>query len=155
MGARLAIAALVVVLDQASKLAALRLLQPYQSLPVLPDLFNLTLAFNRGASFSFLSEAGGWQRWLFSGVSIVASAVIIVLLRRTPRSERLNGIGLALVLGGAVGNLVDRLRFGHVIDFLDFYYRAWHFPAFNVADTAITVGAALLVLGIGRQAGRH
>ena len=155
MGARLAIAALVVVLDQASKLAALRLLQPYQSLPVLPDLFNLTLAFNRGASFSFLSEAGGWQRWLFSGVSIVASAVIIVLLRRTPRSERLNGIGLALVLGGAVGNLVDRLRFGHVIDFLDFYYCAWHFPAFNVADASFTLGAAVLVLGIGRQAGRH
>ncbi len=155
MGARLALAALVIILDQASKLAVLRLLQPYQSLPVLPDFFNLTLAFNRGASFSFLAEAGGWQRWLFSGISVAAAVVIMVLLHRTPRSDRLNGVGLSLVLGGAVGNLSDRLRLGHVIDFFDVYYRAWHFPAFNVADSAITVGAALLVLGIRRQAGRH
>ncbi|WP_448506172.1 signal peptidase II [Immundisolibacter sp.] len=155
MGARLALAALVIILDQASKLAVLRLLQPHQSLPVLPDFFNLTLAFNRGASFSFLAEAGGWQRWLFSGISAAAAVVIMVLLHRAPRSDRLNGIGLSLVLGGAVGNLVDRLRLGHVIDFFDVYYRAWHFPAFNIADSAITVGAALLVLGIRWQAGRH
>jgi signal peptidase II len=155
MGARLALAALVIILDQASKLAVLRLLQPHQSLPVLPDFFNLTLAFNRGASFSFLAEAGGWQRWLFSGISVAAAVVIMVLLHRAPRSDRLNGVGLSLVLGGAVGNLIDRLRLGHVIDFFDVYYRAWHFPAFNIADSAITVGAALLVLGIRRQAGRH
>ena len=155
MGGRLVLAALVLLLDQASKLAVLSLLQPYQSLPVVPDFFNLTLVFNRGASFSFLAEADGWQRWLFSGISGAAAVVIIVLLHRTPRSDRLNGVGLSLVLGGAVGNLIDRLWLGHVIDFFDVYYRAWHFPAFNIADSAISVGAALLVLGIKRQGGRH
>jgi len=154
MGARLALAALLVMLDQASKLAVLRLLEPYQTIPLVPG-FNLTLAFNRGASFSFLADAGGWQRWLFSGISLAASVIIVILLRRTPPADRLNGLGLSLVLGGAVGNLIDRLWLGHVVDFFDVYYRAWHFPAFNVADSAITVGAALLVLGIGRQAGRH
>ena len=154
MGARLALAALLVMLDQASKLAVLRLLEPYQTIPLVPG-FNLTLAFNRGASFSFLADAGGWQRWLFSGISLAASVIIVILLRRTPPADRLNGLGLSLVLGGAVGNLIDRLWLGHVVDFFDVYYRAWHFPAFNVADSAITVGAALLVLGIRRQAGRH
>ncbi|WP_372717664.1 signal peptidase II [Immundisolibacter sp.] len=149
MGVRLALAAFVLLADQFSKLAVLRLMEPYQSLPVLPG-FNLTLAFNRGASFSFLAEAGGWQRWLFSGISIVAAVVIIVLLRRTPLSDRVNGFGLALVLGGAVGNLVDRLRLGHVVDFLDVYYRAWHWPAFNIADSAICIGAVLLVWGMWR-----
>lgn len=147
MGARLALAVLVLVADQISKLAVLRLMEPYQSVPVFPG-FNLTLAFNRGASFSFLSEAGGWQRWLFSGISIAAAVVIVVLLRRTPPTDRLTGLGLALVLGGAVGNLIDRLRLGHVVDFLDVFYRAWHFPAFNIADSAISVGAALLVWGM-------
>ena len=154
MGIRLALAALVIALDQASKLAVLRLLRPYETMPLVPG-FNLTLAFNRGASFSFLAEADGWQRWLFSGISTVAAVVIMVLLRRTSPADRLNGYGLALVLGGAIGNLVDRLRLGHVIDFFDVYYRAWHFPAFNIADSAITIGAALLVLGIKRQGGRH
>ncbi|MGK2940646.1 MAG: signal peptidase II [Immundisolibacter sp.] len=152
MGFRLALAAFVLLADQLSKLAVLRLMEPYQSLPVLPG-FNLTLAFNRGASFSFLAEAGGWQRWLFSGISIVAAVVIIVLLRRTPLSDRINGFGLVLVLGGAVGNLVDRLRLGHVVDFLDVYYRAWHWPAFNIADSAICIGAVLLVWAMWR-AGR-
>ena len=154
MGARLALAALLVMLDQASKLAVLRLLEPYQTIPLVPG-FNLTLAFNRGASFSFLADAGGWQRWLFSGISLAASVIIVILLRRTPPADRLNGLGLSLVLGGAVGNLIDRLWLGHVVDFFDVYYRAWHFPAFNIADSAITVGAALLVLGMWRQAGRH
>lgn len=147
MRARLALAALVVVLDQASKLAVLRLIEPYQTIPVLPG-FNLTLAFNRGASFSFLADAGGWQRWLFSAISVAASVVIVVLLRRTAPDDRLNASGLSLVLGGAVGNLIDRLWLGHVVDFLDVYYGASHWPAFNVADSAITVGAALLILGM-------
>ena len=150
MRARLALAALVLVLDQASKLAVLRLIEPYQTIPVIPG-FNLTLAFNRGASFSFLADAGGWQRWLFSAISVAASVVIVVLLRRTAPGDRLNGIGLSLVLGGAVGNLIDRLWLGHVVDFLDVYYGTAHWPAFNVADSAITVGAALLVLGMWRQ----
>ena len=150
MGARLALAAVLILLDQASKLAVLRLLEPYQTIPVVPG-FNLTLAFNRGASFSFLADAGGWQRWLFSGISLAASVIIVILLRRTPPADRLNGLGLSLVLSGAVGNLIDRLWLGHVVDFLDVYYRAWHFPAFNIADSAISIGAALLVLGMWRQ----
>jgi signal peptidase II len=150
MRVRLAFAALLVMLDQASKLAVLRLLEPHQTIPVVPG-FNLTLAFNRGASFSFLADAGGWQRWLFSGIALAASVIIVILLRRTPPAERLNGLGLSLVLSGAVGNLIDRLWLGHVVDFFDVYYRAWHFPAFNIADSAITVGAALLVLGMWRQ----
>ena len=139
MRARLALAALVLVLDQASKLAVLRLIEPYQTIPVMPG-FNLTLAFNRGASFSFLADAGGWQRWLFSGISVAASVVIVVLLRRTAPGDRLNASGLSLVLGGAVGNLIDRLWLGHVVDFLDVYYGAWHWPAFNVADRDGAVG---------------
>lgn len=154
MRARLALAALVVVLDQASKLAVLRLIEPYQTIPVLPG-FNLTLAFNRGASFSFLADAGGWQRWLFSAISVAASVVIVVLLRRTAPGDRLNATGLSLVLGGAVGNLIDRLWLGHVVDFLDVYYGTAHWPAFNVADSAITVGAALLVLAIARPGVSH
>lgn len=150
MRARLALAALVLVLDQASKLAVLRLLEPYQAVPLIPG-FNLTLAFNRGASFSFLADAGGWQRWLFSAISLAASVVIVVLLRRTAPADRLNAGGLSLVLGGAVGNLIDRLWLGHVVDFLDVYYGASHWPAFNIADSAITVGAGLLLLGMWRQ----
>ena len=150
MRARLALAALVVVLDQASKLAVLRLMEPYQRVPVVPG-FNLTLAFNRGASFSFLADAGGWQRWLFSAVSVAASVVIVVLLRRTAAGDKLNAFGFSLVLGGAVGNLIDRLWLGHVVDFFDVYFRAAHFPAFNVADSAITVGAGLLILGMRQQ----
>lgn len=151
MRARLALAGLVLVLDQASKFAVLRLIEPYQTIPVVPG-FNLTLAFNRGASFSFLADAGGWQRWLFSAVSLAASVVIVVLLRRTAPGDKLNATGLSLVLGGAVGNLIDRLWLGHVVDFFDVYYRAWHWPAFNVADSAITLGAGILILGVGRRA---
>ncbi len=146
---RLVLAMVVLVLDQLSKLAALRLLEPYQALAVVPG-FNLTLAFNRGAAFSFLSDASGWQRWLFSGLSLAASVVIVIVLCRTPRTDRPTGLGLALVLGGAVGNLLDRLWLGQVIDFLDLYYGASHWPAFNIADSAISVGAALLILGMWR-----
>jgi signal peptidase II len=149
MGPRLALAAVVLVLDQLSKAAALRWLQPHQVIDVLPG-FNLTLVFNRGAAFSFLAGAGGWQRWFFTGLALVASVVILVLLRRTPRSERLTASGLALILGGAVGNLVDRLRWGHVVDFVDLYLGSAHWPAFNVADCAISVGAALLVWSMWR-----
>ncbi|MDD3650694.1 signal peptidase II [Immundisolibacter sp.] len=151
MRGRLGLAALVVVLDQASKFAVLRGLQPYQQIPLLPG-FNLTLVFNRGASFSLLADAGGWQRWLFAGLAVLAGAAIVLLLRRTPPADRCNGYGLALVLGGAIGNLIDRIWLGQVIDFLDLYYGAWHWPAFNLADSAITVGAALLLLGMTRPA---
>jgi signal peptidase II len=107
--------------------------------------FNLVLAFNRGAAFSFLSDASGWQRELFAGIALVASAVIVALLLRNA-AERLFCAGLALILGGALGNLWDRIVLGHVVDFLDFHAIGYHWPAFNLADSAITVGAALLIL---------
>jgi len=144
MGARLALAALLVMLDQASKLAVLRLLEPYQTIPLVPG-FNLTLAFNRGASFSFLADAGGWQRWLFTGIAAVVAAFIVWQLRQHP-GQKLFCFALSSILGGAVGNVIDRVQHGYVVDFLDFHLRGWHFPAFNVADCAITVGAACLIL---------
>jgi signal peptidase II len=107
--------------------------------------FNLVLAYNRGAAFSFLSDAGGWQRGLFIAIAAAATALIVVLLARHA-GERLFCAGLALILGGALGNLWDRVALGHVVDFLDFHAFGWHFWAFNLADSAITVGAGLLIL---------
>lgn len=153
MGPRLALAAVVVFLDQLSKAAALRWLQPHQVIDVLPG-FNLTLAFNRGAAFSFLAGAGGWQRWFFTGLALIASVVILLLLRRTPPGDRPTAGGLALILGGAVGNLVDRLRWGHVVDFVDLYLGTAHWPAFNIADSAICIGAGLLVWATWRTGRR-
>lgn len=149
----LGIALAVVLLDQATKLAAEAWLAPYRPLAVAPML-NLTLSYNTGAAFSFLHEHSGWQRWLFAGLALVVSVVLVVWLGRLGRSFRWQGLGIALILGGAVGNLIDRLAYGHVIDFIDVYYGSWHWPAFNLADSGITVGAAILiaesVLG-GRQ----
>ncbi len=136
---------LVLALDQLSKWAALTWLPPYRAQPVAP-MFNLTLMFNEGAAFSLLAAAGGWQRWLLSGLALVISVVMVVWMRRLQAGERLAAVGLALILGGAIGNLIDRLWQGRVTDFLDFYYAGWHWPAFNVADAAITVGAVLMVL---------
>jgi signal peptidase II len=136
---------LVIAADQATKLWVLAALQPREVIPVLP-VFNLTLVFNEGAAFSFLANAGGWQRWLFVGVAVAVSTVLIAWLWRLKPEERLTAAGLALVAGGAIGNLIDRLAYGRVVDFLDFYWRAWHWPAFNVADSAITVGVGLLLL---------
>lgn len=137
--------ALIIVLDQASKLWAVASLQLYQSIEVLP-FFNLTLVHNPGAAFSFLSDASGWQRWFFVVLASVISVVILVWMRRLAASERRPAVALALILGGAVGNVLDRFQHGYVIDFIDVYYRDWHWPAFNVADSAITVGAALMIL---------
>ena len=136
---------LVIAADQATKLWVLAALQPREVIPVVPA-FNLTLVFNEGAAFSFLAGAGGWQRWFFVGVAVAVSTVLIVWLWRLKPEERLTAAGLSLVAGGAVGNLIDRLAYGRVVDFLDFYWRAWHWPAFNVADSAITVGVGLLLL---------
>jgi len=140
----LLVAALLAVADQASKSAIsanLRLGEVRE----ITGFFNLVLAHNRGAAFSFLSEAGGWQRALFIGIAVLATAVIVVMLVRHS-SERLFSAGLALILGGALGNLWDRIALGHVVDFLDFHALGWHFWAFNLADSAITVGAVLLIL---------
>lgn len=135
----------VIVLDQASKYWAFRTLIPYQPEAILP-MINYTLAFNTGAAFSFLSGTGGWHRWLFTGFSGVMSLVLCVWMIRLPSTERLQLAGLSLILAGAVGNLIDRVLLGHVIDFIDVYYAHYHWPAFNLADSAICIGAFLLFL---------
>jgi signal peptidase II len=144
---------LAVILDQASKLAIAGTMKLYQSIPVMP-LFKLTYVHNTGAAFSFLSEAGGWQRWFFAGLALMISTVIAVWLARLKKHETLLAVALALVLGGAVGNLIDRLAYGYVIDFLDVYYNDWHWPAFNIADSAITLGVILMLVesfGLGQS----
>ena len=135
----------VVVLDQLSKYWIQAELAPYDRIEIWP-MFNLTLVFNRGAAFSFLSDAGGWQRPLFIVLAIVVTLVLVIWLARLRRRERILAIGLALFIGGALGNLIDRIWLGHVVDFLDFHWRGWHWPAFNVADSAITLGVVLLLI---------
>jgi signal peptidase II len=141
----------VVVLDQVSKQLIESSLLVYETIPILP-FFNLTLAYNEGAAFSFLSDQGGWQRWFFALVAAVVVLILTVWLARL-RHERLLAVSLSLVVGGALGNLLDRLLFGHVIDFLDFFYQSYHWPAFNVADIAITLGVALMFVDafVGRK----
>ncbi len=136
---------LVVVLDQLTKQLATAYLNYAEPVAVMP-LFNLTLMHNTGAAFSFLSQAGGWQRWFFAVIALVVSAGIIFWLKRLGHDKLWEALALALVMGGAIGNVVDRIIHGYVIDFLDFYYGAWHWPAFNVADIAIVVGAAILII---------
>jgi len=148
----LGLSLLALVLDQASKLLVDSTMQLYQSIPLLP-FFKLTYVHNTGAAFSFLSEAGGWQRWFFAGLALVISVVIAVWLSRLEKHETLLAAALSLILGGAVGNLIDRLAYGYVIDFLDVYYGTWHWPAFNIADSAITLGVVLMLLesfGLGK-----
>ena len=139
----LALGAVVVVLDQLTKQWVSQSLAFGEMIPVMPS-FNLVLAHNAGAAFSFLAGAGGWQRGFFIGIAVVAATVIVLLLRRHHR-EKLLSLALALILGGALGNLIDRILLGHVVDFLDFYVQGYHWPAFNIADMAITGGAGLLI----------
>ena len=139
----LIISAVVIVLDQITKQWASQSLGLQDVIQVAP-YFNLVLAHNAGAAFSFLAGAGGWQRGFFSVIALVAAVVIVHLLRKH-YGEKMFSLALVLILGGALGNLIDRILFGHVIDFLDFYVQAWHWPAFNVADMAITGGAGLLI----------
>jgi signal peptidase II len=134
-----------VVFDQASKFAVLTMMELYQTIAVMPFI-NFTYVHNTGAAFSFLSQAGGWQRWFFALFAIVMSLVLLVWLIRLKPHERLLAVALSLVLGGAIGNLIDRVALGYVIDFIDVYYQSWHWPVFNIADCAITIGVALLVL---------
>jgi signal peptidase II len=143
----LLVTAAVIVLDLYTKQLATELLVLYRPHAVFPWL-NMTLAHNYGAAFSFLSSAGGWQRWFFIVLASVVSVILLVWLFRLPRREWLTGLGLALVLGGALGNLADRVRLGYVIDFVDVHFKGWHYPAFNVADSAITCGIALLILDV-------
>ena len=138
---------LVIVLDQASKHWFEHNLSLYEQIVVIPDLFSWTLAYNKGAAFSFLADQGGWQRWFFALVALVASVVLFIWMKRLKSHERLLAAGLALVLGGALGNLYDRVVLGHVVDFILVHWQdRWFFPAFNLADSAITVGAGILIL---------
>ncbi len=139
----LALAALIVVADQVTKYAVVQYFSANQAVAVTP-FFNLVLVYNPGAAFSFLADAAGWQRGFFVAIALIASAWIVYLLRQYPH-QRLFALALSLVLAGAVGNVIDRILVGSVIDFLDFHAFGWHWPAFNVADSAITCGAVLLV----------
>jgi len=153
----LLVTAAVIVADWHSKQWVSEALVLYRPQEVFPWL-NITLAHNYGAAFSFLRDAGGWQRWFFIVLASGVSLVLLVWLLRLPRREWLTGLGLALVLGGAIGNLVDRIQLGYVVDFVDVYYRNWHFPAFNVADSAITCGVILLLVDaliMSRRAGEQ
>jgi len=135
----------VILLDQASKYWAFRTFIPYQPEAIFP-MVNFTLAYNTGAAFSFLSGTGDWHRWLFTGFSGVMSIVLIVWIIRLPQTARLQLSAFSLILAGALGNLIDRILSGHVIDFIDVYYAHYHWPAFNLADSAICTGAFLLLV---------
>ena len=135
----------VVLLDQLTKQLATASLNYAEPVAVMP-LFNLTLVHNTGAAFSFLAQAGGWQRWFFAIIAVVVSVGLLYWVRKLEQDKHWEAVGLSLVLGGAVGNLWDRVAYGYVVDFLDFYYAAWHWPAFNVADISIFIGAAILII---------
>lgn len=136
---------LVIVLDQATKAVASAYLGLHEPVAIIP-MFNLTLLHNTGAAFSFLGNAGGWQRWLFVVIALAVSSGLVWWLRQLPRTDTWLAIALALVLGGALGNVWDRVYLGYVVDFIDVYYGSHHWPAFNVADSAISVGAVMLLL---------
>lgn len=135
----------MVLLDQYTKTLATESLVYARPVEVF-SWFNLTLQHNTGAAFSFLSDAGGWQRWFFTVVAVVISGVLTVWLFMAPRAHWLLGLSLALILGGAVGNVWDRVALGYVVDFISVHYQGWYFPAFNIADSAITVGAICMLL---------
>ncbi|WP_296658938.1 signal peptidase II [Paraburkholderia sp.] len=140
----LGIAIVVILCDQLTKIAIARVFS-YGESRAITSFFNLVLVYNKGAAFSFLAAAGGWQRWAFTALGVAAALVISYLLKRHA-GQRMFCTALALILGGALGNVLDRLMYGHVIDFLDFHVGGWHWPAFNIADSAITIGAVLLVI---------
>lgn len=139
----------IFLLDQLTKWIISENLALYQSIPIIP-FFSLTLLHNAGAAFSFLSDAGGWQRWLLIAVAIGVGALLLVSLYKTPKTDRLLAVAISLILGGALGNLYDRVVLGYVIDFFDFYYGMYHFPAFNIADSAISIGAFLMFIDLFR-----
>ena len=140
----LGLAAIVILIDQLSKITIAKLFVYGESMPVT-RFFNLVLVYNKGAAFSFLSNESGWQRYFFTFIAI-AVAIYIIILLKNHSGQRLFCWSLALILGGALGNVIDRIFYGHVIDFLDFYYAGSHFPAFNIADSAICLGAGLFIL---------
>ncbi len=157
----IAVSTVVVVCDQASKWIAVKSLLGSPPVVVIPGFFDFSLVYNTGAAFGFLNEASGWQNLFFVLVAAVVSIVILRMLYRLDRTETQNALAFALILGGAVGNVIDRIRLGYVIDFIHWFYGAWHWPHFNIADSAITVGVALLILDafgwrvLGRRTSRE
>ena len=138
------ISLLVIILDQATKLLADHLLQYASPVEIFP-MFNFTLLYNKGAAFSFLADQAGWQRWFFVILTTLVSVFLVFWIHRLKSRQLFQYVALALILGGALGNLIDRVIYGHVIDFLDFYYQRHHWPAFNIADSAISIGTVLLI----------
>jgi signal peptidase II len=146
------LAVLMFVFDQATKYLVISNMQLYQSIEILP-LLNFTYVQNPGAAFSFLADQGGWQRWFFSIIAFVVSGLILYWLRTSKQTDVMLPVAFCLVLSGALGNLVDRLAYGYVIDFIDVFYGQWHWPAFNIADSAIFVGAAIIIIDALRNNG--
>ena len=140
----LGLATIILMADQFTKVMILGFYQLGDSTYVT-SFFNVVRAHNSGAAFSFLAGASGWQRWFFTVIGVLAAGLIVWLLK-SHAGQRLFAFSMACILGGAIGNVIDRVRFGYVVDFLDFHWHGWHFPAFNVADSAITIGAACLIL---------
>lgn len=139
------LAIIVVIVDQLTKYIASNSLIMFQPVAVMP-MFNWTLMHNTGAAFSFLADAGGWQRWFFAFVALAVSILIILWLKRLEQHEKWQAMALALILGGAIGNVIDRIWLGYVVDFIDIYYKTSHWPAFNIADSAISIGVAILII---------
>jgi signal peptidase II len=139
------LALLIIILDQYTKTLVMRNIELYQAVEVLP-FFNLTHVYNTGAAFSFLHDAGGWQRWFFTVIALAVSVLILWWLKQTSKQQIMLPIAFCLIIGGALGNAYDRLVLGHVVDFLVVYYQNWSWPAFNVADSAISLGALLLII---------
>jgi len=142
---RYGIVIVIVVLDQITKIWADSTLSMYEQIPIT-GFFNITKAYNYGAAFSFLDNAGGWQRWFFTAISLIVSIVLSVWLYRISRIEKWLSLSIALILGGAVGNLIDRVWYGYVVDFIQVYWNTSYFPSFNIADAAITCGTIILLI---------
>ncbi len=141
---------IIVAADQWTKFLAETHLVYLEQVPIMPS-FNLMLAYNKGAAFSFLSEAGGWQRWFFTALKLIVSAAIIYWLYTLKANQRWLAIALSLILAGAIGNVWDRIQLGHVVDFIQLYYQSWYWPAFNIADSAIIAGAIMLIIDTFRK----
>ena len=140
-----ALSLIIILLDQLSKYIAVDIIPLYESIEVLP-FFNWTLLYNEGAAFSFLSDQGGWQRWFFIILSTIVTTVLAIWLFRLKDDEQSIALSLSLIIGGAIGNLIDRVLLGHVVDFIHLHYQEYYWPAFNVADSAITVGVVIMII---------